>query len=107
MGAIIPVVLKDSNWSLAWLISSLILFIGTLFLYAAWCFAGRGRSLAWFLAMAFLVRVLAGVITEAGLPIWGYDETVQKSGYLFYDAYKRDNDAWALAKSDQTLLSAY
>ena len=54
-----------------------------------------------------MLRILVGVITEAGLPVWGYDEPVQKSGYLFYDAYKRDNDAWALAKSDQKLLSAF
>ena len=107
IGAIIPVVLKDPQWGLAWLASSLLLFTGILLLYAAWCFAGRGRTLAWFLALAFLVRILVGVITEAGLPVWGYDEPVQKSGYLFYDAYKRDNDAWALAKSDQKLLSAF
>jgi hypothetical protein len=107
IGAIIPSVLKDPYWNLAWLVSSLILFTGSVLLYAAWCFAGRGRPLAWFLAMAFMLRILVGVITEAGLPVWGFDEPVQKSGYLFYDAYKRDNDAWALAKSDQKLLSAF
>lgn len=105
--AIFPLVIKDPNWIKAWLITSLVLFISLLLLYAAWHLGGRDRTLAWFLALAFLLRILAGLITEAGLPIWGFEETVQKSGYLFYDAYKRDNDAWALAKSDQTLLSAF
>jgi len=107
IGGLIPLVFKDSTWSLAWLATSLVLFAASLLLYAAWCFAGRGRTLAWFLAIAFLVRILVGVVTEAGLPLWGYDEPVQKSGYMFYDAYKRDNDAWALAKSDQKILSAF
>jgi hypothetical protein len=107
VGAIIPMIFNDPNWMVAWLISSLIIFISTLLLYVAWKFGGSGRPLAWFLALAFLVRILAGIITEAGLPVWGYDEKVQKSGYLFYDAYKRDNDAWALAKSDQSLFTAF
>jgi 4-amino-4-deoxy-L-arabinose transferase-like glycosyltransferase len=107
IGAIVPVVIKDANWIHAWLSFAFILFISALALYAAWCFLGRNRVLGWFLASAFLIRIVVGLITEAGLPLWGFDETVQKSGYLFYDAYKRDNDAWALAKSNQSLLSAF
>jgi hypothetical protein len=106
-GAIIPLVLKDSNWFLAWFISSLVMLAATLLLYAAWRLIGSNRVLGWFLAAAFFIRIIVGVITQAGLPVWGFDEAVQKSGYLFYDAYKRDNDAWALAKSDQSLLTAF
>jgi hypothetical protein len=107
ISAIIPSVLNDTNWILAWLVSAMFVFAGALLLYAVWRLTGRGRLLGWFLALAFLIRILVGIVTEAGLPVWGFDETVQKSGYLFYDAYKRDNDAWALANTNQSLLSAF
>ena len=107
IGAIIPTVMGDSNWFSAWLASSLVVLAAALLLYAVWRFAGSTRVLGWFLAAAFMIRIAVGMLTEAGLPVWGYDETVQNSGYLFYDAYKRDNDAWALAKSDQSLLTAF
>jgi hypothetical protein len=107
VGALIPAILKDVNFIVAWLITSMVLFTSALILYLAWSFLGRNRVLAWLLATAFLLRIVIGVAVEAGLPLWGYDETVQKSGYLFYDAYKRDNDAWALAKSNQPIWNAF
>lgn len=76
-------------------------------LYIAWSLSGRNRTLAWLIALAFLLRTIVGIATEAALPVWGYDEPVTKSGYLFYDAYKRDNDAWALAKSSQPIWAAF
>lgn len=63
--------------------------------------------MAWLITLAFLLRIIIGVVTEVTLPVWGYDEAVQKSGYLFYDAYKRDNDAWALAQSNQPIWTAF
>jgi hypothetical protein len=107
ISAIIPFVFNDPKWTQSMLVSTLILFASGSALYAVWRFVGGNRLLGWFLALAFIIRVLVGFVTEAGLPVWGFNETVQKSGYLFYDAYKRDNDAWALAKTDQSLLSAF
>ena len=107
IGLFIPLILKDLNFGLGWLVSSLILLLSAIILYIAWSLAGRNRALAWLIALAFLLRIIIGIATEAALPVWGYDETVQKSGYLFYDAYKRDNDAWALAKSSQPIWAAF
>ena len=98
VGATLPLLLKDSNWIFAWLASSLVMLAAALLLYATWRLIGSNRTLGWFLAGAFLIRIIVGVITQVGLPVWGFDEPVQKSGYFFYDAYKRDNDAWALAQ---------
>jgi hypothetical protein len=107
LGAASPLILGDNNFRLAWLVSSFILFLGALILYFTWSVTGRSHMLAWLIALAYLLRIIIGVATEAALPIWGYDEPVQKSGYLFYDAYKRDNDAWALAQSDQPIWTAF
>ncbi len=107
IGTVIPLILKDMHFYLGWLVSSMILFLSVVILYIAWTLTGRNRTLGWLMALAFLLRIIIGVTTEATLPVWGYDETVQKSGYLFYDAYKRDNDAWALAKSNQPIWAAF
>lgn len=107
IGKFIPLALKDLNLGFGWLITSLILFLSLIILYISWTLTGRNRSLAWLIALAFLLRIIIGIVTEAALPVVGYDEAVQKSGYLFYDAYKRDNDAWALAKSDQPIWMAF
>lgn len=106
-GALISLILKEGNPGISWLVTSVLLTFCTFILYLAWSLAGRGQTLAWLLAMAFLLRLFVGVVTEVGLPRWGYDETVQNSGYLFYDAYKRDNDAWALAKSSEPIWKAF
>jgi hypothetical protein len=61
--------------------------------------------------MAFLVglalRLAVGVGLFRGLPIYGYDTKPQGQGYVFYDAYARDTDAWARARSDQPLINAF
>lgn len=58
-----------------------------------------------------LVCVLVGLVMRAGvavalargLPVFGYDEKVQRAGYVFFDAYKRDTDAWAVSRTDRSL----
>jgi hypothetical protein len=107
LGILIPVMLGVSNNGSGWMVSSLILFLSALILYGSWSLFGRDKILAWMISFAFLLRIGIGIVTEATLPVWGYEEPVQKSGYLFYDAYKRDNDAWALAKSTQPIWAAF
>jgi hypothetical protein len=69
--------------------------------------ADRPRWLALALGAAVGLRILVGWGLEVALPIWGYDEPIQRAGYVFYDASKRDNDAWALAASDKPLTAAF
>ncbi len=69
--------------------------------------ADRPRGLAFALGLALGLRLLVGWGLEVGLPIWGYDEPVQRAGYVFYDASKRDGDAWALAASEKPLSAAF
>lgn len=70
--------------------------------------ADRPRWLAAALGVAFVLRLGVGLGLEATLPIWGYpDNKSNQAGYVFYDAFKRDNDAWALAASDKPLTAAF
>ncbi|MBN1264773.1 MAG: hypothetical protein JXA25_04720 [Anaerolineales bacterium] len=65
------------------------------------------RSLIVVLAAAVLLRLAVSLILVYVLPAFGYsDEPVQQAGYVFYDAYARDQDAWQLARSEQPLWRA-
>jgi hypothetical protein len=56
---------------------------------------------------ALTIRILVGLILMRALPVYGYDQIAQSDGYVSYDAYKRDTDSWARAKSDQPLLNGF
>jgi hypothetical protein len=79
--------------------------IGVLWLAWKW---SRGPS--WLLVcigLAFLLRLFFGFSMTAVLPKWGYPEEAPQHGYLYLDAYHRDQDAWRLARSDQSLATAF
>jgi hypothetical protein len=56
---------------------------------------------------AVCLRLVLGVGLARLLPVYGYDEEPQRKGYVFYDSFARDEDAWARARSSQPLLSAF
>ncbi len=84
---------------LGWLSAGVLAFAGLFSLALAWRWAGGGRLLGWMVALAFLLRLFTGVGLSLALPDWGYPEKEQQAGYLFKDAYFRDNQAWDLARS--------
>ena len=65
----------------------------------------RGVALA--LAAAVLLRLLLGTGLFFALPAVGYDTKPQNQGYVYYDAYARDTDAYARGRSDRPLTSAF
>ncbi len=65
------------------------------------------RSLAWAVALAFLLRLALGIFLFIALPVMGYDEDPTNAGYLYLDAYRRDTDAWQLAQSGAPLTSGF
>jgi hypothetical protein len=57
--------------------------------------------------IALSIRILVGLVLIRALPVYGYDQNAQNAGYVYFDAYKRDTDAWDRARSDQPLLNAF
>jgi hypothetical protein len=73
-----------------------------------WVTGGEGpRFLFVAMAVAILLRLGLGIAFTYALPRYGYEEEPQRAGYVYSDAFTRDVDAWSLAESDQTLLSAF
>ena len=65
------------------------------------------RSIYLLVLMAFVFRMGLAVAASALLPVSGYDTKTQQSGYLFFDAYRRDSQAWDLAQSSKPLMKAF
>ncbi len=59
------------------------------------------------IALAFILRLAAGVSTYILLPINGHEDADDRAGYVFTDAHRRDQQAWDLASSEQSILSAF
>jgi len=67
----------------------------------------EARNLAIAAAAAVLLRLAVSITLVYILPAFGYaHEPVEQAGYVFYDAYARDQDAWQLARSEQPLTRA-
>ena len=65
------------------------------------------RSVYWIILFAFLLRLGLGVTASILLPQVGYESKPQQAGYLFFDAYRRDSQAWDLAQSGKPLSRAF
>jgi hypothetical protein len=85
-----------------------VLFWACLFaLLRIWRTFGAARSLAVLLSVAFFIRLAVAVLVSVGLPIWGYENPVNNAGFLYSDAYDRDQAAFKLAADDKPLLTAF
>ncbi len=96
--------------SRSWTAFALLGALAGAIVFAAWSTIGPERPpsyLRWALFLAFGLRLLVGVGLTWSLPSAGYDQPHQNEGYLFPDAYRRDQDAWARGRSDAPLWIAF
>jgi len=94
-------------WLRGWLAYSVLVVPGFWALTALWLWAGGGRRLFIVIAVALLLRLACGVALTLLLPAFGNDNPEQNAGYLFYDAFRRDTQAWELARGDGPVLQAF
>lgn len=76
-------------------------------LWFVWKRCAGPRWLLICMMLAFASRILFGFSMTVLLPQWGYPEPAPQQGYLYLDAYHRDQDAWQLARSGQSLATAF
>jgi 4-amino-4-deoxy-L-arabinose transferase-like glycosyltransferase len=67
----------------------------------------RLPSIVILVLLAFALRMGLAVFSYVYLPQIGYDSKTQKAGYLFFDAFRRDTQAWDLAQSGKPLAKAF
>jgi hypothetical protein len=106
LGAGVAVLSPGDFWR-GWLASTVLLAPALFLLLAACEWGGGGRMLAWLVGLAFLLRLASGIGLSLALPAWGYAEKEQQAGYLFKDAYNRDNEAWSLNQSGKPVWNSF
>jgi hypothetical protein len=72
-----------------------------------WRLLGAEPKLGWMALTAFFLRLALGVALGLLLPVIGYDTEPQNAGYIFFDAFQRDTQAWQLAQSGAPLTAAF
>jgi hypothetical protein len=101
-------VFEGGSYLFAFLPAALIFFLGISAIHTFWVWAGKPRTLLIIMALALLLRLTSAVALYVFLPINGYpDSEQQQAGYVFYDAFRRDTEAWELAQSDYSLFNAF
>ena len=100
-------IFQPGEWLSGWLAFSALLVPGIFLIILLWRHAGGGVKLAWLLALALLLRAGIGIALELALPVAGSGSEQQAAGYVFYDAYHRDGQAWSLAASGEPLSLAF
>ncbi len=99
---------EGGNYLFAFLPAVLIFFLGISALHALWEWTGKPRPLLWIIALALLLRLLSAIALYIYLPTNGYpDSEQQQAGYVFFDAFRRDTEAYELAQSDAPLITAF
>jgi hypothetical protein len=99
--------LQAGTWWIGWLGFSVLFLVGLIALVIAWRWGEGGKTLAWMIGLALLLRLAAGVAVYIALPINGHNSPDDKAGYVFTDAHRRDDQAWGLASSGKPLWSAF
>jgi hypothetical protein len=64
-------------------------------------------ALAWLVIGAALLHLAVGIFWYYALPALGHKTPAEEAGYVMADAHQRDQAAWSLAQSDQSLWSAF
>jgi hypothetical protein len=105
VGAALAIVDPRGDFLRAWLAYGIVGLVGALILVTAWKRVGRGAPSTVMIAVlvALGLRLVIGTILVRVLPVAGYPTEPQQAGYVYWDAYKRDTDAWNISRMQDPL----
>jgi hypothetical protein len=106
LGGILSAIQPGTFW-IGWLVFSLLFLLSSYIFSYIYYWTNSKRSIITLLVLAFLLRLALGVVLYLGLPEGGNPNEQHNAGYIFLDSYRRDTQAWELAKSDAPILSAF
>lgn len=100
--------LDGYNFFRGWIAYFSLLILGLLIFFWTRQTVSAGKKVARLALLSALVRLLIGIGLILLLPIYGYKDSVEhRAGYIFHDSFVRDQQAWELASSDETLGTAF
>jgi hypothetical protein len=106
--------IQPGNFFLGWLLFSFLLLLSFYVLRFAshWALTSSNVQPSTFnlqlaVFLAFIFRLALGVTFYITLPLNPEGGEDHRAGYIFYDAYRRDTQAWDLAHSGQPIWEAF
>jgi hypothetical protein len=99
--------IQPGNFFLGWLLFSFLFLLSFYVIRFTFFWATRNSQFVILLALALFLRLALGVGLYLGLPVAGYPNPQSQAGYIFFDSFRRDEQAWELAQSDAPILSAF
>jgi len=106
IGAVVSI-FSLGNFLIGWLQASLYSALLVFGLIRVWRLVGSGRTLAILMLVTFTLRLVLGIFLYQGLPAFGFDTPVQQAGYVFSDAFERDQAAYQISMSGQNWLPQF
>jgi hypothetical protein len=107
-GALLAVLDGREDWLAGWLGYSLVIMLSTLAIFFVWKQVKGNTQVGLIALTAFILRAGLGTLFILILPVVGYqDNPASQAGYLYKDAFVRDQQAWDLATSDSPLMTAF
>lgn len=108
LSALLALLDKHPPFLLAWIAYVILLGLGTASIYGVWKAVRASGIVTSSALVAFIIRLSVGVALTLLLPIFGYqDSSEHQAGYVYTDAHIRDNQAWKLATSGESLGKAF
>lgn len=93
-----------------WTAYSILTGISLLLIFLVWAAVESDDKPGWLFAaalVAFLLRLGVGLALYRALPVHGYGEKAEQAGYVYWDAYKRDSDAYARGRGELPLVASF
>jgi len=95
-------------WLSGWVAYTVLLAIGAVAIYGTWKAVNPSASAMKAALACFALRLGFGIALILLLPVVGYQNNLEhQAGYVYTDAYIRDNQAWELAISTKSVTSAF
>ncbi|OGO31876.1 MAG: hypothetical protein A2136_04150 [Chloroflexi bacterium RBG_16_54_11] len=108
LAALVALIDGSGRWLQGWLAYSALLGLGALSIYAAWRSVNASPKVTTIALLSFSLRLGVGIALALLLPSVGYQNNAEhQAGYVFTDAYVRDNQAWDLAISTKPISTAF
>jgi hypothetical protein len=86
---------------------TVLLGIGAAGIYGVWKAVRANRSITTIALISLALRLVFGVLLTLLLPVVGYQNSAEhQAGYVYTDAFIRDNQAWSLAVSGKPISTA-
>ena len=99
---------KSGHLLQGWIAYSTLFGIGAVSIYGVWKAVNASKQATTVALISFFLHLVIGAALILLLPIFGYQDSVEhQAGYVYRDAYIRDNQSWDLAVSGDTLSTAF